>query len=100
MRVVMAMFVVVIVVVLFFLVLMSCVAMPGAGCELFPWQFLFSGSDHVHFGSADAASVDAGDLQTRIHTQGLHGPGEKLRRNTGIHQGAKEHVAAYAGKAL
>src|SRR6266700_5718837 len=107
-RVVMAMTVVV--AVLFFLVLMVRVAVlavtvvgmavPGARGALLPRQFLFPGGDHVHFGSADAAAINARDLQTRIHTQGLHSPGEKLRRNASVHQGAKKHVATDAGKAL
>jgi hypothetical protein len=83
-----------------FWVVMPSVAMPCTRGELFRWQFFFSGGNHVHFRSADAATVDAGDLQTRIHAQGRHRLGKKLRRNPGIHQGAKEHVAANAGKAL
>ena len=68
--------------------------------ELFSWQLFFAGGDHIEFGSADAAAVDAGDFQPGIHAQCFDGPGEDLRRNSGVQQGAQKHVAADPGKAF
>jgi hypothetical protein len=40
--------------------------------EGLPGQLLFSGRDHVYLHSADAAALDAGDFQSRVHAQGFH----------------------------
>src|SRR5229473_396783 len=68
--------------------------------ELFPRQLFFTGGDHIKLGGTDAASVNAGNFQTRVHAQGGYGLGEDLRRNSGVEQGAQKHIAADTGKAL
>ena len=68
--------------------------------EFFPRQLLFAGSDHVELGCTDAAAVHARNLQARIHAQGFDGAGKDLRRNSGVQQGAQEHIAADSGKAF
>ena len=66
--------------------------------EFLAGEFFLPGNDHVNLGRADAAAVDAGDLQTRVHAQGLHCAREQLGRNSGVDQGAEKHVAADPGK--
>jgi len=68
--------------------------------ELLPRQFLFTGGNHVELRGADPTAVNSGNFQPRIHAQGFHRPGKDLGRNSGVKQGAKEHVAADPGKAL
>jgi hypothetical protein len=68
--------------------------------ELFPRQLFFSGGNYIKLGSADAAAVNARNIQPRIHAQGFHRPRKDFRRNSGVQQSAKKHVAADAGKAL
>jgi hypothetical protein len=68
--------------------------------ELFPRQLFFAGGNHIQLGGADAAAVDAGDFQPRVHAQGGNRPGKDLRRNSGVQQGAQKHIAADTGKAF
>ena len=68
--------------------------------ELFAGKLFLASGNHVKLRSADAAAVDAGNLQACIYAQGFHRPGKDLGRNSGVKQGAKEHVAADPGKAL
>jgi len=68
--------------------------------EFFPGQLFFTGGDHIQLGGADAAAVHPGNLQAGVDAQGRDRPGEYLRRNSGVQQGAQEHIAADSGKAF
>ena len=68
--------------------------------EFLARQFFLSRGDHVNLGRADAAAVHAGNLQPGVHAQGLHRADKKFRRNSGVHQGAKKHVATDPGEAF
>jgi hypothetical protein len=68
--------------------------------EFFPGQVLLAGGDYVYFGGTDAAAQHPGDLQPGIYAERFHCLPEQFERNSGIHQRAKKHIAADAGKTL
>src|SRR5258708_40266768 len=79
-----------------FMLIRSLLLLP----ELFPGKFFFSGGNHVDLGRADPAAVHSGNFQLGLNAQRFYGPREQLGRNSGIDQGAKEHIAADSGKAF
>jgi len=66
--------------------------------EFFPRQILFSGDPNVHLGCRNSAADDPRNLQARTDTQRRDGCFQHLCWNSGIHESAKEHVAAQAGE--
>lgn len=55
---------------------------------------------HIHLGGADAAAVHLRDLEPGAETERGRGFLKQRRRYAGIEQGAQQHVAADAGKAV
>ena len=55
---------------------------------------------HIHLGGADAAAVHLRDLDPGAETERVRGFLKQRRRHAGIEQGAQQHVAADAGKAV
>ena len=55
---------------------------------------------NVHFCGGQAASAHLAHLKARAHAERGSRFLKKAERNAGIHQGAQQHVAAYAGKTL
>jgi hypothetical protein len=68
--------------------------------EFFARKLLLAGDDNVHLGCADAATIDARNLQPGVHTEGFHSAREQLKRNSGVDQRTEKHIAADPGKAL
>ena len=56
--------------------------------------------NHVNFGCGQAAAAHLALLQPRAHIQRGCRLFKQGERNAGIHQGAQQHVAAYARKTL
>lgn len=55
---------------------------------------------HIHLGSRDTAAAHLAHLEARTHIQRGSRLLKQAERSAGIHKGAKQHVAADAGKAL
>jgi hypothetical protein len=54
----------------------------------------------VDFGAGDAAAVDFFDLESGAEVEGCGGVVEDLGVDSGVDEGAEEHVAADAGEAV
>ncbi len=64
----------------------------------FPRKILLAVHPDVNLGRGNAAADDARNLQTRAYVQRRHSIFQHSRRNSGIDEGAQEHVAAHPGK--
>ena len=62
------------------------------------WQRLRR--NHVHLGCGQAPAAHPTHLQARAHAQRSRCFFKTTEGNARIHQGAQQHVAAYAGKTL
>ena len=56
--------------------------------------------EYVHFGSGKPAAAHLAHLQARAHAQRGGRLFKMSKIHAGIHQGAQQHVAAYAGETL
>lgn len=63
-------------------------------------QILLTIHPDIYFGGRDPAAYYPRYFQPRPHVQSGNCVFEQLRRNSGIDEGAHEHVAADAGKTL
>jgi hypothetical protein len=55
---------------------------------------------YIHFGSGNSATAHLAHLEARTHIQRGSRLLKQAERNACIHKGAKQHIAADAGKAL
>jgi len=69
-------------------------------CYLLPDPRSLAFHNHVHFGSRQAPAHHSALLQPRANIQRSGSLGQQLKGNSRIHKGAKQHIAADAGKAL
>jgi len=76
--------------------LMTSLLLP----KFLPGQFFFAGRDYINLCGADAAAIYARDFQVGIHAKSHDRPPEQFRRNSGVDQRAKKHVATDPGKAF
>ena len=68
--------------------------------ELLAWQILLAVGVDIHLGRRNPSAHHTRDLQPRAHIERRDRSLEQFRRHTGVHQCAKEHVAADAGKTV
>ena len=64
------------------------------------WSVLFSVCDHIHFGGSDATAVHARNVQLGTEIKSSDRLFKKFRRNSGVDQCSKKHVAANSRKAV
>ena len=67
---------------------------------LFTREVLLAVDPDVDFRGGNAAADDPRNLQPCADAQGRNGLFQYSRRNSGVDEGAQEHVAAHAGKTL
>ncbi len=67
---------------------------------LLPRHILFAIDPHVNLGRRDPAPHHLGYFELRADSERRDGFFQQSGRYPGIHQGAKEHIAADAGKAF
>ena len=56
--------------------------------------------NHIHLGPGDSAAAYLARFKPRAHPQRRSRLLKKRKRHSRIHQGAQQHIAAYAGKAF
>ena len=82
------------------LMLVRVLVWVGHSCPTGSRQIALSVDDYVHFSCCNAAAVHARNVQLRANIKSYDGPYKNFRRNSGIDQSAKKHVAADSGKAV
>ena len=67
---------------------------------LFPRQVFLTSDPYIDFGGRNPAAQDARNLQLCSHPERRDGTFKRLRRDSGVDQSAKKHIAADARKTL
>src|SRR5271157_1227338 len=83
------------------ILVMSVSRLLGFSCpEFFARHVFLAVHNDINFGRRNAIAIDPRHLQRGTNVEPLHRLLQQLERNARVHQRAKKHIAADAGKAF